>query len=246
MLKSKIVTIGTEFFNIPQQVIRMYEKITTVKVKEEFKYSSLHFMNSNYINKVSAKKLNQYYKVFEPSILDDENLNIFCFNSMEDFETFDIHGILKEKSLVIDKIEEEEYGMTIWELLTYCNKSHKIHNNGEHKVVLFDALTGKEYTIREFEPRREFVKETDKTVEFSIYPVKIDSVKEVKKVSVSEFVQSKLEEHNKNPNWLANEMNISTSSIYGKIDRDSFNAYDLLNLTKIFNLSLEELLEKTL
>lgn len=98
--------------------------------------------------------------------------------------------------------------------------------------------------VGEFEPRRTFIKETDKIIEFSICPIKKEQIKEIEKVSVSEFIQMKLDEHKKNSNWLANEMKISASSIYGKLERDSFNSYDLLKIAKIFNLSLEDILEK--
>lgn len=244
MMKSKVVAIGRIFFNNPAKVQRMFEKMTNMKIDSTFKRSSAGLMNSGLINHKNKEVLYKYYKEFEDSILNDEYFEIFCFDSIEDFETFDIHGVLKEKSIIIDKMDEEEYGMTIHELSQYCNKSCYTHKKGDHKVVFYDTLTEKEYMVGEFEPRRACIKETDKTVEFSIYPVKTEKVKEIEKVSVSEFVKSKLEECKKNPNWLANEMAISTSSIYGKLDRDSFNAYDLLKIAKLFNLSLEELLER--
>lgn len=244
MIKSKVIAIGNNFFSNPQKVTRIYEKMIGIKTSEVFKYSSATLMNSKKINNSNKEELEKFYKVFESAILKDECLDIFCFDTIEDFEKFDINGVLKEKAIIIDSISEEDYGMTTWELWTYCNKEYKIRNNGDYKVILVDTVSGKEYMIGEFEPRRTFVKETDKTVEFSIYPVKKEQIKEIAKISVSEFVQSKLDESKKNANWLANEMKISPSSIYGKLERDSFNAYDLLKISKIFNLSLEDILEK--
>lgn len=240
---SNIVAIGEGFWGNSQKIIRIYEKMTNVKTEGAFRSIGSSLMNSTAIKHKNNEELNKYYKCFENSILTDEDLDIFCFESMEDFEKFDINKVLKEKALIIDKIEDEDYPMDIWELWTYVNKAYKARKEGDRKVVLVDTTSGKEYMIGVHEPRRTFIRETDTTVEFSIYPIKTKTVKEVKKVKISEFIQSKLNLMNKNPNWLAGKMSVATSSLYGKLDRDSFNAYDLTKLMNIFNISFEELTE---
>lgn len=238
MVKSNIVTIGEEFGGNVPKILRIYEKNTGVKVDGKFK-----FINAMWLIDEKEEKLKRSYQVYENAILKDEDLKIFCFANKEAFEAFDVDGVLKERAFIVDKIEKEDYSMDIYELWTYVSKSYKVNNEGEKKVVLVDTANGKEYLMGEHEPRRIFIKETDMTVEFGIYPVKTKSVKEFKKVKVSELVQSKLDGINKNPNWLAGEMKIAQSSLYGKLDRDSFNAYDLIKIAKIFNITFEELTE---
>lgn len=235
---SNIVTIGEEFGGNVPKILRIYEKNTGIKVDGKFK-----FISAIWLIDEKEEKLKRSYNVYENAILKDEDLTIFCFGSKEDFEAFDVDGVLKEKAFIINKIEDEDYPMDIYELWTYVSKSYKVDNQGEKKVVLVDTANGKEYLMGVHEPRRTFIKETDNTVEFSIYPVKTKAVKEVKKVKLSEFIQVKLDGINKNPNWLASEMKIAQSSLYGKLDRDSFNAYDLIKIAKIFNISFEELSE---
>lgn len=240
---SNIVTIGKGFWENNQKIIRIYEKMTNIKTEGTFRGIGASLMYSHVINHKNNEELIKDYKSSESSILSDEYLDIFCFESMEDFEKFDINKVLKEKALIIDKIEDEDYPMDIWELWTYVYHEYNSCKKGNHKVVLVDTTSGKEYLMGVYEPRRTFIKETDTTVEFGIYPLKTKAVKKAKKVKLSEFVQSKLNLINKNPNWLAEEMHVAASSLYGKLDRDSFNAYDLINLANIFNISFEELNE---
>lgn len=125
MIKSKVIAIGNNFFSNPPKVVRLYEKITGINARETFKLLSATHINSRRINNSNKEQLEKYYKVFESAILNDEYFDIFCFDTFEDFEKFDINGVLKEKSIVIDKISEEDYGMTVEELWMYCNKECK-------------------------------------------------------------------------------------------------------------------------
>lgn len=245
MIKSNIVIIDKDFWGDTNKVIQVYEKMTNTKVYENFTCISVKIMDDIAFYRNKEENLNKYYKRFESSILEDKNLTIFCFSNKDDFEKFDIDGILKNRSIFIDKdeVKEKDSPMNIKELWTCIYEHYNSPKEGEYKVVLVDSTSGKEYFMGIHEPRRTLRKENDNTVEFSIYPVKTKAVKEVKTVKVSEFVQSKLKLINKNPNWLAGEMGVATSSLYGKLDRDSFNAYDLIKIAKIFNISFEELLE---
>lgn len=144
---------------------------------------------------------------------------------------------------VIDNEKNEIYSLTVNELWAYCDKLKKEYNKGNCTISLINILNKKEYLINEFEPRRVFLEETDKTIEFGIYPIKKEKIKEVSKIPFSNLVSNKLKENYKNPKWLANEMNIPQSSIYGKLERDSFNAYDLIKIIKILNIDIDEMLE---
>jgi hypothetical protein len=243
MVKSNVVTIGEGFWGNQQKIIRIYEKMTNTKTEGKFGCISVLSMDSCLMTNKNEEQIKKHYEYFESAILKNEDLHIFCFESKEDFERFDINGVLREKALIIDKINEEDYPMDIWELWTYVNRAYKVRKEGSHKVVLVDTTSGKEYLMGIHEPRRTLIKETDTTVEFGIYPVQTKAVKEVKKIKISKLVQSKLNLINKNPNWLAEEMGVATSSLYGKLERDSFNAYDLIKIAKIFNITFEELTE---
>lgn len=147
-----------------------------------------------------------------------------------------------QKNVIVDKTNKI-HGMTIDELWVYCEKLKEVHNRGNSIVSLIDASNKRKYLIGKFEPRRIFLEKTDKTVEFSISQIEKEKIKEVSKIPFSNLVSNKLKENYKNPKWLANEMNIPQSSIYGKLERDSFNAYDLIKIVKVLDIDIDEILE---
>lgn len=236
MKKTKIVAIGYDI--VPQKLMRLCEG------KLDFENQS-HVSGATFIDDLSKKTDEQViskYKYLESTILNDNYLFIISFNSYEDFERFDINGVLKEKAIIVDSMSEEEYGMTIWELSTYVNKS-KNHNRENSKVILYDKETGKEYMMGDFEPRKIHWKEYDETVEFSIYPVKKEKIKDTPKIKVSEFIKQFMDKYSIDINFLSKETGIPASSLYGKFTRDSFTAYDLLKISKSYGMNFEELMD---
>jgi hypothetical protein len=237
-MKSNIVAIGKDLAWESGKIIRMYKKVTGIDIN--CKSVGISFISPNNLSGKNEKEMEKFFNVFKNAILNDESFDIYCFETIDDFNKFDIYGILHENSIVIDHIDSDVFGMDINELYGCCLKSKNTFNSGDSTVVLIDELNNKEFVIDKFEPRRYELKDIVKTIEFSIRPVEKISIKKEQR-SIAELVKFKLGEINKKVNWLADEMGIPNSSLYGKLERDSFTAYDLAKLINILNINLSDL-----